>query len=121
MLIGVAGVALRGEAEISMVQILYANAFTFARRHVIRSMATAANNSGMRALENVAGPSMVELVVGRFPFDDVELRTKVVRVASGALLIATDILYHPGVEAPVICQPVPDFRVATGAPKFSGT
>lgn len=103
MFIRVARTALRGESKVSVVEIPNADAFALARRHVICRVAAAANHSGVRPLEDVTGLSMVEVVVGRFPFDDVELGAQVVGVTCSAFLIAGRVLDDPGVKAPVLC------------------
>src|SRR5579872_5834797 len=121
MFIGVARTALRGEAEVSMVEIPNPNAFPLSRGDVICRVAAAANHSGMRAFEDVTGLSMIEIVVGRFPFDDVELGSQVFGVTCGAFLIAARLLHDSGVKTLVFLQPLSDLSVTSGALEFART
>jgi hypothetical protein len=88
---------------------------------MIGRMAAAASHASVRALENVAGQSMIEIVMRRFPFHDVERRTQVVCVARGALLIAGRVLHDPAVKTLVSRQPLSDLRMAPSALEFSRT
>jgi hypothetical protein len=118
MLVGVACGASVGNAEISVVRVFYPNAFPGFRRHMVCRVAAVAGNLGVLALEQVAGLPMIEIVVRRFPFDDVELRPQMLGVAADAILVAGNVLYDFGVETLLVCKPLPDFGVATRALKF---
>lgn len=119
MLVGVARGATIGNSEISMIGFPYPDGFSCLRRHVVCRMAAVAANSGVLAQKHVAGLPMIELVVRRFPLDDVELRPQVFRVAADAILVPSRALHHCGVEPLPVCKPLSDFRMAPSAPEFS--
>lgn len=102
MFIGMTRAAQHGEPKVGMVEIPNPNTFALSGSDVICHMTAAANDSGVRAIEDVAGLSMVEIVVEWLPFDDVELGAQVVGVAGGAFLVAGRILHDPGVKASVL-------------------
>ena len=120
MLVGVACSATIGNPEISMVGVPDSNAFPCVRRYVFCRVAAVAGDFGVLARERVTGLPVIEFVVGRFPFDDVELGPQVFRVAASAILVPGKALHHSGVEPLLVCQPLSDLRMAPGAPEFSG-
>jgi hypothetical protein len=83
-------------------------------------VAAAAGDSGVLALQHVARLPVVELVVGWFPLDDIELRPQVLGMAADAILVSRSVLDDPGVETLPVCKPLLDFSVATGTLKLSG-
>ncbi|MBZ5593639.1 MAG: hypothetical protein LAP39_15475 [Acidobacteriia bacterium] len=119
MLVGVARGASVGNPEISVVRVLDPNAFPRVRGHVVCRVAAVASDLGVLAGKRVAGLPMIELVVRRFPFDDVEFRPEVLGVAADAILVAGNVFRDFSVETLLVCKPLPDFSVATRALKFS--
>jgi hypothetical protein len=119
MFVRVARAAGCGESEIGTIQVFDPNDFPQRRRNVLGRVALTAGSFGVHAGEYVAGLPVVEVIVGWLPLDDVELGAKVLGVAAGAFLVPGGILDDVGVEPPLGCQFLLDFRVATGALEFT--
>ena len=119
MLVGVARRATAGEPEISMVGRSHPDGFPGGWRHVVRRVAAFAGDPGVLANQRVTGLPMIEIVVRRFPFDDVELGAQMFGVAADAILIARGTLHDSGVETLFVCQSLSDLPVAAGAPELS--
>ena len=102
-----------------MVQVVQPDVLALGGSYMTSRVAAAARKVGVLAIERVPCLPVIELIAGRFPLDDVELRAQVLRVAPNAVLVPGKVLRGSSVEAPLICEPQPDFCVATGAFKFS--
>lgn len=119
MLVGVAAGTLLRDSDISMVQINHSNVLALSGRYMTGRVAAVAGDFGVLTFESVPCLPVIEVVMGRFPFDDVELSPQVLGMATDAVLIACQVLGYSGVEAPLVCQPQSDFGVATKTFKLS--
>jgi len=119
MFVGVARGATAGEPEISMVGRLHPDDFPGGWRHVVCRVAAFAGDSGVLAHQRVTGLPMIEVVVRRFPFDDVEPGAQMFGVAADAVLVTRRTLHDSGVETLLADQAFSDLPVAAGAPELS--
>jgi hypothetical protein len=110
--IGVAGDAVLRKTQKRGGEILALNHRSFRRSYVRGSMAFLASWAGVFIHQQITGQLMIELLQGRFPMDQREIRAIVLHVAPHAI-VAIGIL-HPNlrVESPIACQSLSDFFVA---------
>jgi hypothetical protein len=113
--IGVAGHAVLRKTQKCGGEILALNQRSFRRTDVLGSMAFLASKAGVFIHQQITRQLVIELLEGRFPMDQREIRAIVLHVAPHAI-VAVGIL-HPNlrVESPMGCQSLSDFFVAVQA------
>ena len=110
--ISVAGDAVLRKTQKRGGEILALNQRSFRRSYVRGSMAFLASNAGVFINQEIPCQLVIELLEGRFPMDQREIRAIVVHVAPHA--IGAIGILHPNlrVESLIACQSLSDFLVA---------